>query len=245
MLTAVSNLFAVGGASLAARTLGRREDEKAKDICALSFWGALLASVLFSLLFWSLASPILYLCGATADTYPVRVRIREVGRALRRRGDRAERPAGKPYSRRGKRAGRRFGRFSGRNLQHCIGPDFRPAPLPESGRGRRRRGDGDFQYSRRAVLHPVCRGKTAVNYRQPFAGAAKARTQAHQRYPRRRFSVRRAICADRRFDRRHFKIRFGICHGGRRRAGHRQKAGPAPAVLLHRRGKRAAAVFGL
>ena len=57
MLTAVSNLFAVGGASLAARTLGRREDEKAKDICALSFWGALLA-------------PILYLCGATADTYP-------------------------------------------------------------------------------------------------------------------------------------------------------------------------------
>lgn len=137
MLTAVSNLFAVGGASLAARTLGRREDEKAKDICALSFWGALLASVLFSLLFWSLASPILYLCGATADTYPVRVRIREVGRALRRRGDRAERPAGKPYSRRGKRAGRRFGRFSGRNLQHCIGPDFRPAPLPESGRGRR------------------------------------------------------------------------------------------------------------
>ena len=38
MLTAVSNLFAVGGASLAARTLGRREDEKAKDICALSFW---------------------------------------------------------------------------------------------------------------------------------------------------------------------------------------------------------------
>lgn len=70
MLTAVSNLFAVGGASLAARTLGRREDEKAKDICALSFWGALLASVLFSLLFWSLASPILYLCGATADTYP-------------------------------------------------------------------------------------------------------------------------------------------------------------------------------
>lgn len=70
MLTAVSNLFAVGGASLAARTLGRREDEKAKEICALSFWGALLASVLFSLLFWSLASPILYLCGATADTYP-------------------------------------------------------------------------------------------------------------------------------------------------------------------------------
>ena len=28
--------------------------------------------------------------------------------------------------------------------------------------------------SRRAVLHPVCRGKTAVNYRQPFAGAAKS-----------------------------------------------------------------------
>ena len=69
MLTAVSNLFAIGGASLAARALGQRNDEKAKQICAVSFWGGLVTSVLFSVFFWSLSSPLLYLCGATAATY--------------------------------------------------------------------------------------------------------------------------------------------------------------------------------
>lgn len=245
MLTAVSNLFAVGGASLAARTLGRREDEKAKDICALSFWGALLASVLFSLLFWSLVSPILYLCGATADTYPFAfgyakwvVLIGGAGTVLNVLLANLIRAEGNALV-------AALGVSLGGICNIVLDPIFvlpRFLNLGAAGAGA---ATAISNTAAALFFILVCRGKTAVNYRQPFTGAAKARTQAHQRYPRRRFSVRRAICADRRFDRRHFKIRFGICHGGRRRAGHRQKAGPAPAVLLHRRGKRAAAVFGL
>lgn len=69
MLTAVSNLFAVGGASLVARALGRKDEAAAGQLSAVSFWGGLGGAALFSLLFWSLASPVLRLCGATEATY--------------------------------------------------------------------------------------------------------------------------------------------------------------------------------
>lgn len=69
LLTAVSNLFAIGGASLLARSLGQKDTEKAKQVSAVSFWGGLISSVIFSLLFWRLSSPILHLCGATEQTY--------------------------------------------------------------------------------------------------------------------------------------------------------------------------------
>ena len=51
MLTAISNLFGVGGASALSRALGEKKKEDAKGIAALSFWGGLLCAVLFSLLF--------------------------------------------------------------------------------------------------------------------------------------------------------------------------------------------------
>lgn len=69
MLTAVSNLFGVGGAGLIARSLGRGETKNAKQIAALSFYGGLVSAFLFSLVFRLGASPLLRLCGATADTY--------------------------------------------------------------------------------------------------------------------------------------------------------------------------------
>lgn len=69
MLTAISNLFAIGGASLLARSLGQKNEEKAKSVSVISFWGGLVCAVLFSLLFWLLAAPVLHLCGATAETY--------------------------------------------------------------------------------------------------------------------------------------------------------------------------------
>lgn len=52
LLTAVSNLFAVGGATLVARSLGQKDSEKAKQISAVSFWGGLFCSVVLSLIFF-------------------------------------------------------------------------------------------------------------------------------------------------------------------------------------------------
>src|SRR5699024_7848710 len=49
MLTAISNLFGVGGASALSRALGKKDTEAAKGIAALSFWGGLGCAVLFSL----------------------------------------------------------------------------------------------------------------------------------------------------------------------------------------------------
>ncbi len=69
MLTAISNLFGVGGASAIARSLGRKDDQGARHISAISMWFGLLAACLFSGLFYLLMDPVLHLCGATGDTY--------------------------------------------------------------------------------------------------------------------------------------------------------------------------------
>ena len=69
MLTAVSNLFAVGGASVMAHALGTKDEQRARQVSALAFWGGLFAAVVFSALFFALASPILRLGGATDETY--------------------------------------------------------------------------------------------------------------------------------------------------------------------------------
>ena len=71
MLTALSNLFGVGGASALSRALGIKKREDARRIASLSFWGGLISSILFSLLFLVFARPVLTLCGATPEVYDV------------------------------------------------------------------------------------------------------------------------------------------------------------------------------
>jgi putative MATE family efflux protein len=71
MLTAVSNLFGVGGASAIARSLGRKEERGAREIASLCFWLGLAAALAFSLLFALTGAPVLRLCGATEDTLPL------------------------------------------------------------------------------------------------------------------------------------------------------------------------------
>lgn len=71
MLTAAANLFGVGGASLIAQRLGRGQEEAAKEISSLAFWMGLGAAVLFALAFFCMAHPILTLCGAKEETYPL------------------------------------------------------------------------------------------------------------------------------------------------------------------------------
>lgn len=70
LLTAISNLFGIGGASLIARKLGKEQIQDAREISSISIWLGLLTAVLFSLSFLLLVHPILTLCGATAETYP-------------------------------------------------------------------------------------------------------------------------------------------------------------------------------
>ena len=51
MLTAISNLFGIGGASLIARKLGKKETLDATEVSSIAFWLGLLSAILFSLLF--------------------------------------------------------------------------------------------------------------------------------------------------------------------------------------------------
>jgi len=69
MLTAISNLFGIGGASAIARALGKKDNEAARHISAISMWFGLLAACCFSLAFSLLEGPVLRLCGATQDTF--------------------------------------------------------------------------------------------------------------------------------------------------------------------------------
>lgn len=69
MLTAISNLFGVGGASALSRALGKKQEEDAKNIAALSFWCGLGCAVLFSLIFLLIARPVLVISGATPEVY--------------------------------------------------------------------------------------------------------------------------------------------------------------------------------
>ena len=71
MLTAISNLFGVGGASAIARALGKKQILRAKQIASVSFWCGLLCACLFSVIFFLLARPILFLCGATEETFAI------------------------------------------------------------------------------------------------------------------------------------------------------------------------------
>ena len=74
LMTAIANLFAVGGASCMARAMGRHDTDSARRIAAISFWWCLFSAVLFSGVFALFASPLLRLCGATAETYALAFR---------------------------------------------------------------------------------------------------------------------------------------------------------------------------
>lgn len=69
MLTAISNLFGVGGASTFARALGRKEKETAARISSISFWFGLWSAILFSVIVFVFMRPILTICGAKEDTF--------------------------------------------------------------------------------------------------------------------------------------------------------------------------------
>lgn len=71
LMTAIANLFAVGGASCMARAMGQHQDDRAGQISSVSFWWCLISAVLFSGVFFLLRAPLLHLCGATDATYSI------------------------------------------------------------------------------------------------------------------------------------------------------------------------------
>lgn len=71
MLTAISNLFGVGGASAIARALGAKERERARQLSSVSIWFGLFSGILYSVLFFVFARPILTFSGATDSTYTI------------------------------------------------------------------------------------------------------------------------------------------------------------------------------
>lgn len=68
LLTAVSNLFGVGGARAIAHKLGEKKPLEAARISSIVFWPGLMCGVAVSLLFAALGTPVLKLCGADDNT---------------------------------------------------------------------------------------------------------------------------------------------------------------------------------
>lgn len=74
MLTALSNLFGVGGNSLIARLLGKNRSEKVGEVSSFCFWSSLLTAAFYALLVFALQVPLLRLCGADESTLAWAVR---------------------------------------------------------------------------------------------------------------------------------------------------------------------------
>lgn len=69
MLTAVANLFGVGGSSLIARKLGQHLEQEAREVSSVTFWWGLISALAFCLLFTAFEKPILNLCGADIQSF--------------------------------------------------------------------------------------------------------------------------------------------------------------------------------
>ena len=68
MLTAIANLFGVGGAGALSRALGKHDDYAAGKISSLSFWLGLVFAATYSFLILLLSLPVLRFAGATEET---------------------------------------------------------------------------------------------------------------------------------------------------------------------------------
>ncbi|MCD8068251.1 MAG: MATE family efflux transporter [Lachnospiraceae bacterium] len=68
-LTALSNLFGIGGASKISRCLGRGETENAAASASFAFWTAAVVSLIYGIVILLAAPALLPVLGAKADTY--------------------------------------------------------------------------------------------------------------------------------------------------------------------------------
>lgn len=75
LLTALGNLFGLGGGSLISRMLGSHDEQDVKYVSSFAVWGGAAATLVFSIITWLLRCPILHFLGALdenmayAETY--------------------------------------------------------------------------------------------------------------------------------------------------------------------------------
>ncbi len=69
LLTALGNLFGLGGGSLISRMLGKNHHTDIKYVSAFSVWGGSAVTLIFSLLTFTFREPLLLFLGASAETY--------------------------------------------------------------------------------------------------------------------------------------------------------------------------------
>ena len=65
----ITNVFGIGGSSLMSRCLGNGHYDTAKTTCAFCVWSAMLCALLYSIVICVFDKSLLYLIGATQDTY--------------------------------------------------------------------------------------------------------------------------------------------------------------------------------
>lgn len=69
LLTALGNLFGLGGGSLISRMLGRQNHKDIRKVSAFSVWGGAATTLVFALLTFVFRRPLLNFLGASPDTY--------------------------------------------------------------------------------------------------------------------------------------------------------------------------------
>lgn len=69
LLTALGNLFGLGGGSLISRMMGKNNHRDIRHVSAFSIWGGAAVTLLFSLLTFLFQEPLLSFLGASQDTY--------------------------------------------------------------------------------------------------------------------------------------------------------------------------------
>ncbi|MCQ4635178.1 MATE family efflux transporter [Anaerovorax odorimutans] len=68
MYSACSNIFGMGGTSVIARAMGQQKGDYAKKVCSFCMWTATAVGIIFAILFFVFAKPILTVLGASRDT---------------------------------------------------------------------------------------------------------------------------------------------------------------------------------
>ena len=69
LLTALGNLFGLGGSSLISRMLGVKQENKVRYVSAFSVWAGAAVTACFSLASFAARRPLLAFLGASPDTY--------------------------------------------------------------------------------------------------------------------------------------------------------------------------------
>ena len=68
MTVSIANLFGIGGGGMVSRLMGKGDNDRAKNVSAYSFYGALIVSAAYSLLVLAFLNPLLRLLGASDQT---------------------------------------------------------------------------------------------------------------------------------------------------------------------------------